>query len=276
MSSKAPLGQFIPFKTPVPRRDGSASLTLALKLKMLFDSICSAADRNAAIQECLEELLRVALLYMLELMTERIEESLPKYQQLSRLEDDLFLYKEDIEALLRLRTGRTDVWAKIRSPEPSSFATDLLIAHPERERVLWIHIAPGAGSDQGIIRQWKREKIAFSSALPRLAQQYLSLGLKQPDCVIIDPFLTEGRHEEDIWGLADLDELTERPGTAERVLRIRAEHRSVLRAKIGEALAPDEETQLKLIDQAFQRIAYEAAECAGNLTPNILRLSRRG
>ena len=57
---------------------------------------------------------------------------------------------------------------------------------------------------------------------------------------------------------------------------MRAQHREYLRGKIGEALAPDEATQLKLIDEAFQRIAYEAEERVSSVRLNIRRPGRHG
>jgi len=273
MSAKPPLGQFVWFKTPVPCRDAFGGLAIDVALRQHYDFIASAADRKAAALECLDKVLPLALRYSLEKITDGIEAAYPTDPKLPSYQDHVFLAAEELREWLRRkrRQGKlqADVWPTIETFERPSFATDLLITDTARESVLWIHIAPGAGSDHGIVGRWKSEMVAFVSALPRLTQQYLRLDIKQLDCALVDPFLAETGHDEDVWALGELDALTGKVGVADGILRMRAQHRETLRSKIGEALAPDEETQLKLIDEAFQRIAYEAAERVSSVRLNI-------
>ena len=273
MSAKPPLGQFVWFKTPVPCRDAFGGLAIDVALRQYYDFIASAADRKAAALECLDKVLPLALRYSLEKITDGIEAAYPTDPKLPSYQDHVFLAAEELREWLRRkrRQGKlqADVWPTIETFERPSFATDLLITDTARESVLWIHIAPGAGSDHGIVGRWKSEMVAFVSALPRLTQQYLRLDIKQLDCALVDPFLAETGHDEDVWALGELDALTGKVGVADGILRMRAQHRETLRSKIGEALAPDEETQLKLIDEAFQRIAYEAAERVSSVRLNI-------
>jgi len=280
MSAKPPLGQFVWFKTPVPCRDAFGGLAIDLALRQHYDFIDSAADRKAAAQECLDRVLPLALRYSLEKITDGIEAAYPTDPKLPSYQDHVFLAAEELREWLRRkrRQGKlqADVWSEIETFERPSFATDLLITDATRESALWIHIAPGAGSDHGVVGRWKSEVVAFVSALPRLTQQYLRLDTKQLDCALVDPFLAETGHDENVWALGDLDALTGKVGVADGILRMRAQHRETLRSKIGEALAPDEETQLKLIDEAFQRIAYEAAERVSSVRLNIRRPRRHG
>lgn len=282
MSAKPPLGQFVWFKTPVPCRDGFGGLAMSLALRQHYDFIASAADRKAAALECLDKVLPLALRYGLEKITDGIEAAYPTDPKLPSYQDNVFLAAEEIREWLLRRNRRqagklqADVWPKIETFERPSFATDLLIADPAQERVEWIHIAPGAGSDHGVVGRWKSEVVTFVSALPRLAQQYLRLDIKQLDCALVDPFLAETGHDENVWALGDLDALTGKVGVADGILRMRAQLRESLRGKIGEALAPDEETQLKLIDEAFQRIVYEAEERVSSVRLNIRRPRRHG
>jgi len=275
MSAKPPLGQFVWFKTPVPCRDAFGGLAIDVALRQYYDFIASAADQKAAAQECLDQVLPLALRYSLEKITDGIEAAYPTDPKLPSYQDHVFLMAEELREWLcrKRRQGKlqADVWPTIETFERPSFATDLLITDTARESVLWIHIAPGAGSDHGIVGRWKSEMVAFVSALPRLTQQYLRLDIKQLDCALVDPFLAETGHDEDVWALGELDALTGKVGVADGILRMRAQHRETLRSKIGEALAPDEETQLKLIDEAFQRIAYEAAERVSSVRLNIRR-----
>ena len=273
MSAKPLLGQFVWFKTPVPCRDAFGGLAIDVALRQYYDFIASAADQKAAAQECLDQVLPLALRYSLEKITDGIEAAYPTDPKLPNYQDHVFVAAEELREWLRRkrRQGKlqADVWPTIETFERPSFATDLLITDTARESVLWIHIAPGAGSDHGIVGRWKSEMVAFVSALPRLTQQYLRLDIKQLDCALVDPFLAETGHDEDVWALGELDALTGKVGVADGILRMRAQHRETLRSKIGEALAPDEETQLKLIDEAFQRIAYEAAERVSSVRLNI-------
>src|SRR5690606_42131418 len=76
--------------------------------------------------------------------------------------------------------------------------------------------------------------VAFVSALPRLTQQYLHLDTKQLDCALVDPFLAETGHDENVWALGDLDALTGKVGVADGILRMRArseEHTSELQSR---------------------------------------------
>jgi len=274
------LGQFVWFKTPVPCRDAFGGLAIDVALRQYYDFIASAADQKAAAQECLDQVLPLALRYSLEKITDGIEAAYPTDPKLPSYQDHVFVAAEELREWLRRkrRQGKlqADVWPTIETFERPSFATDLLITDTARESVLWIHIAPGAGSDHGIVGRWKSEMVAFVSALPRLTQQYLRLDIKQLDCALVDPFLAETGHDEDVWALGELDALTGKVGVADGILRMRAQHRESLRGKIGEALAPDEETQLKLIDEAFQRIAYEAEERVSSVRLNIRRPGRHG
>jgi len=280
MSAKPLLGQFVWFKTPVPCRDAFGGLAIDVALRQYYDFIASAADQKAAAQECLDQVLPLALRYSLEKITDGIEAAYPTDPKLPSYQDHVFVAAEELREWLRRkrRQGKlqADVWPTIETFERPSFATDLLITDTARESVLWIHIAPGAGSGHGIVGRWKSEMVAFVSALPRLTQQYLRLDIKQLDCALVDPFLAETGHDEDVWALGELDALTGKVGVADGILRMRAQHRETLRSKIGEALAPDEETQLKLIDEAFQRIAYEAAERVSSVRLNIRRPGRHG
>lgn len=280
MSAKPLLGQFVWFKTPVPCRDAFGGLAIDVALRQYYDFIASAADQKAAAQECLDQVLPLALRYSLEKITDGIEAAYPTDPKLPSYQDHVFVAAEELREWLRRkrRQGKlqADVWPTIETFERPSFATDLLITDTARESVLWIHIAPGAGSDHGIVGRWKSEMVAFVSALPRLTQQYLRLDIKQLDCALVDPFLAETGHDEDVWALGELDALTGKVGVADGILRMRAQHRESLRGKIGEALAPDEETQLKLIDEAFQRIAYEAAERVSSVRLNIRGPRRHG
>ncbi|GGA82828.1 hypothetical protein GCM10011385_41300 [Nitratireductor aestuarii] len=280
MSAKPLLGQFVWFKTPVPCRDAFGGLAIDVALRQYYDFIASAADQKAAAQECLDQVLPLALRYSLEKITDGIEAAYPTDPKLPNYQDHVFVAAEELREWLRRkrRQGKlqADVWPTIETFERPSFATDLLITDTARESVLWIHIAPGAGSDHGIVGRWKSEMVAFVSALPRLTQQYLRLDIKQLDCALVDPFLAETGHDEDVWALGELDALTGKVGVADGILRMRAQHRETLRSKIGEALAPDEETQLKLIDEAFQRIAYEAAERVSSVRLNIRGPRRHG
>ena len=280
MSAKPLLGQFVWFKTPVPCRDAFGGLAIDVALRQYYDFIASAADQKAAAQECLDQVLPLALRYSLEKITDGIEAAYPTDPKLPSYQDHVFLAAEELREWLRRkrRQGKlqADVWPTIETFERPSFATDLLITDTARESVLWIHIAPGAGSGHGIVGRWKSEMVAFVSALPRLTQQYLRLDIKQLDCALVDPFLAETGHDEDVWALGELDALTGKVGVADGILRMRAQHRETLRSKIGEALAPDEETQLKLIDEAFQRIAYEAAERVSSVRLNIRGPRRHG
>src|SRR5690606_21709882 len=66
MFLKAPIGQFVWFKTPVPRRDAIGGLVSSIGLKPHYDFIDSAADREAAVLECLDKVLPLALRYGVE------------------------------------------------------------------------------------------------------------------------------------------------------------------------------------------------------------------
>lgn len=281
MPAKPPLGQFVWFKTPVPCRDSFGGLAIDLALRQHYDFIASAADRKAAALESLDNVLPLALRYGLEKITDGIEAAYPTDPKLPSYQDHVFLAAEELREWLRgkrRQAGKLQavVWPAIETFERASFATDLLITDAARESVLWIHIAPGAGSDLGVVGRWKSEVVAFLSALPRLTQQYLRLDVKQLDCALVDPFLAETGYDENVWALGELDALTGKVGVADGILRMRAQHRESLRGKIGEALAPDEETQLKLIDEAFQRIAYEAEERVSSVRLNIRRPGRHG
>jgi len=245
MSAKPPLGQFVWFKTPVPCRDAFGGLAIDLALRQHYDFIASAADQKAAAQECLDKVLPLALRYSLEKITDGIEAAYPTDPKLPSYQDHVFLMAEELREWLcrKRRQGKlqADVWPTIETFERPSFATDLLITDTARESVLWIHIASGAGSDHGIVGRWKSEMVAFVSALPRLTQQYLRLDIKQLDCALVDPFLAESGHGEDVWALGELDALTGKVGVADGILRMRAQHRETLRSKIGEPMTAQED-----------------------------------
>ena len=245
MSAKPLLGQFVWFKTPVPCRDAFGGLAIDVALRQYYDFIASAADQKAAAQECLDQVLPLALRYSLEKITDGIEAAYPTDPKLPNYQDHVFVAAEELREWLRRkrRQGKlqADVWPTIETFERPSFATDLLITDTARESVLWIHIASGAGSDHGIVGRWKSEMVAFVSALPRLTQQYLRLDIKQLDCALVDPFLAESGHGEDVWALGELDALTGKVGVADGILRMRAQHRETLRSKIGEPMTAQED-----------------------------------
>lgn len=270
MPENSPIGHVILMKNEVPRRHPGRGLNAALQLSELHNRI-NKQERDPQSTERVDEYFRYAIWSEGEKIIGFIE------SMISATDERTSISTSGIPILSR----SVDQLAAVLSQEPEcnkfhgpfltptylsgGFAFDLIVYDKQQKCLRYIHIAYGIGAERNALIQYEEDKAKLAGFLPRLTAQYFGVEIERTEFVIIDPLLSETKYLEGVWALHDLDQLTGRSGTAQRVLEIQRQQRLMLSFWFSNSISPDETEQHRKIDSIINRLALEELTRAKSL-----------